>query len=296
MNLIAFFVLFISILDEFAYLCTQIKNNMAVRIYKNWFGILVNVDSIALSWNGGIHNFLSMRDKEHQSESTWNKIVSYFKQDKNVSFEDFDSYMIDEARKPVGQEGCDGNLYYFAHKDRNMVNSFIELLEYNGLNNQDDFYFVDPLMAYYNNKYPRRWLYKAFATEPVTSKSIRADYIVFVHHPYHLPYTPTRFPAYQGDIKFDTKLIWQICQDALKNDEPEILFNIMAIQERYMNASLWDNKLPSIEEFVKTYITGKISIPHKYTYILDGSKEREDLISKMITFDEESADAEDLPF
>ena len=24
-------------------------------------------------------------------------------------------------------------------------------------------------MAYYNNKYPRRWLYKAFATEPVTS-------------------------------------------------------------------------------------------------------------------------------
>ena len=91
-------------------------------------------------------------------------------------------------------------------------------------------------------------------------------------------------------------MIWQICQDALKNDEPEILFNIMAIQERYMNASLWDNKLPSIEEFVKTYITGKISIPHKYTYILDGSKEREDLISKMITFDEESPDAEDLPF
>ena len=70
----------------------------------------------------------------------------------------------------------------------------------------------------------------------------------------------------------------------------------MAIQERYMNASLWDSKLPSIEEFVKTYITGKISIPHKYTYIVDGSKEKEDFISRMISFDEESADAEDLPF
>lgn len=269
---------------------------MAVRIYKNWFGVLVNVENIDLLWSGGIQHFLSMRKQERSPKSTWNRLVSCIRQEKNVRFEDFDSYMIDEERKPVGQEGCDGNLYYFAHKNRSVVSSLIDLLEDNGMNNQNGFYFVDPLMAYYNNKYPRKWLYKAFATEPMTTNSIRADYIVFLHHPYHLPYAPTRFPACQGDIKFETKWIWQICQNALKEEKPETLFDILGIQERYLNASLWDSNLPPIDEFVKTYITGTNSIPHKYTYIIDGSKEKEDLISRMVTFDEESENAEDLPF
>ena len=85
---------------------------MAVRIYKNMHGVLLNVDAVNQSWKEGIQRLLLMREKEYEPQSQWAKLKDFWKSKRTIQFENFDSKIIEENRIPVGQEGCDGNLYY----------------------------------------------------------------------------------------------------------------------------------------------------------------------------------------
>lgn len=269
---------------------------MAVRIYKDWHAVLLNVDAVNRSWEEGVQRLLSMRMNKYAPQSPWSKFKSFWKSNKSIQFEDFDSRIIDESRRPVGQEGCDGNLYYFAHKDEQEVLALIEFFDENGFNNQDDYYRIHPITAYAKNKHPRKWVTKVFATEPISKDSVRADFVVYSYYPYYTPYVPQKFPCTQGDITYYSEYIWNICQKAIKEDTPEIMFDLFFLQERYHNAILWNKHLPPLDDFVKTYLSGQDLIPHEYLYIVDGSKENEDFISKLYTFEEGADDSDDLPF
>ena len=263
---------------------------MAVRIYKNLHGVLLNVDAVNQSWKEGIQRLLLMREKEYEPQSQWAKLKDFWKSKRTIQFENFDSKIIEENRIPVGQEGCDGNLYYFAHKDEHVVQNLIDFFEENGLNSQDDYYRIHPITAYAKNRHPRTWVTKVFATEPISIDSLRADFVVYSYNPYSSPYVPKKFPYTQGDITYDTKYIWSVCQKALKEDTPEIMFDLLFLQERYLNASLWEKHLPPLDDFIKTYLSGEEHIPHEYLYIVDGSKVKKDFLSKIYTFEEEPSD------
>ena len=269
---------------------------MAVRIYKDWHGVLLNVDAVNLSWGEGIQRLLSMRMNIYAPQSQWSKFKGLWKSNKDIQFENFDSRIIDENRKPIGQEGCDGNLYYFAHKDEQEVLDLIDFFDENGLNSQDDYYRIHPITAYAKNKHPRQWVTKVFATEPVSEDSVRADFVVYSYYPYRIPYVPKKFPCTQGDITFDSEYVWKICQKAIKEDTPKVMFDLFFLQERYHNAALWNKNLPSLDDFVKVYLSGQGHIPQEYLYIVDGSQEHEDILSKLYTFEEETEDSTDLPF
>lgn len=269
---------------------------MAIRIYKDWHAVLLNVDAVNLAWEKGIQRLLTMRVNRYAPQSHWSKFKDLWKSNKDILFEDFDSRIIDEGRKPVGQEGCDGNLYYFAHKDEKEVLALIDFFDENGLNSQDGYYRIHPITAYAKNKHPCQWITKVFATEPISKDSLRADFVVYSYNPYHAHYVPKKFPCIQGDITYESEHIWKICQKAIKENTPEIMFDLFFLQERYHNATLWNKHLPSLDDFVNTYLSGQGRILNEYQYIVDGSKEKDMFLSRLYTFEEELDDSTDLPF
>lgn len=74
------------------------------------------------------------------------------------------------------------------------------------------------------------------------------------------------------------------------------MFDVFFLQERYHNATLWNKHLPSLDDFVNTYLSGQGRIPNEYQYIVDGSKEKDMFLSRLYTFEEELDDSTDLPF
>ena len=83
---------------------------MAVRIYKNMHGVLLNVDAVNQSWKEGIQRLLLMREKEYEPQSQWAKLKDFWKSKRTIQFENFDSKIIEENRPRSGRGEVANNI------------------------------------------------------------------------------------------------------------------------------------------------------------------------------------------
>ena len=59
--------------------------------------------------------------------------------------------------------------------------------------------------------------------------------------------------------------------------------DLSKIQIRHLNARLHDEKIPNVDEFIKSYLNDDMSeIDSKYHYIIDGSRDRKDTMQNIL--------------
>lgn len=263
---------------------------MAVRIYEKWHGVIASVETINKKLPGGMKKLMDFSLSLRGNKSLGSKVMKVFGFSQKISFEDFDNYIMGSDRSFHGIEGCDGNLYFMTHKDGDAVQQMIDYLEEGGLG-YDDIYYADPDLFLSEEKHPLPWLTKDYAMLPRYADCIKASYVQYSIYPYKEPYKPSKFPTHQGGISFETEQFWIVYQEQIKISDTKKQFNLLNIQERYMNASLWNKSLPSLDDFVNYYINGTPDIPMKYKYLIDGSQDKNDMITALHIFEDS-----DLPF
>lgn len=269
---------------------------MAVIVYEKWHAVIASVETINKKVPGGINQFLKFSISNRGKSSFGTRIKNFIGLKERFSFEEFDCYYMHGNRSFVGLEGCDGNLYYFEHKDADLVQQVIDYLEENGLG-YDDIYYADPEKIFYEEteKHPLPWLTKDFSTLPKYEDCLKASSVQYSIHPYRDPYRPSSFPSEQGGITFNSENMWVVYQRLVKEGKALEQFEIRNISERYKNAALWNNDLPSLDTFINHYIFGNTSIPEKYAYIIDGSKDK-GLTKLSLKLYKDNEEINDLPF
>lgn len=265
---------------------------MAVRIYEKWHGVIASVETINKKLPGGMRQLMDFSLSLRGRNTSSSKVMKLLGISQKISFEDFDNYIIGTNKSFHGMEGCDGNLYYMAHKDGDAVQQMIDYLEEEGLG-YDDIYYADPnlFLSEENEKHPLPWLTKDYAMLPRYADCIKASCVQYSIYPYEEPYKPSKFPTHQGGILFNTEHFWVQYQEQIKINEAKKQFDLLKIQERYINAFLWNKNLPSLDNLINNYIFGTPDISMKYKYLIDGTQDKHDMIMVLLNFEDS-----DLPF
>lgn len=266
---------------------------MAVRVYGKWHAVIASVGTINKKVPGRINQILKFSLSKRGNTSFSSKIKNFLGMTEKPSFEDFDNYYMSDNRSYVGLEGCDGNLYYFEHKDGDLVQQVIDYLEENGLEN-DDIYYADPERVFFDEeeKHPLPWLTKDYSVSQKNEDCKKTPWVQYSIYPYKEPYRPSVFPAKQGGITFESENMWVLYQQLIKEGNALEQFEMLNISERYVNAALWNKDLPSLDSFINHQVFGNPCIPMEYAYIIDGSKDKSDMIHSLNLYKDDN----DLPF
>ena len=264
---------------------TNIINiDMAIRILRTWPTIIINVKKANKKLEGGLVALLSSYYPPKE-KSMFEKIKGLFSSSKPLTLAEFDNMHFSSGMRVLGENGCDGNLYFFSYSNKDKIDEYIRDLESKALvsnrNSPDcDFYIYDD-----NEKaaLPCKWLRLLMKEEPASEECIMASYTYFSIYPFKMPYTLQN--EWQGDISYYSHYAWEIFQTFVKAGNAKGMKDIEDIQIRHLNAKLWDNKIPDINEFIKAYVDRNISnIDSKYHHVLDGSKDRNEVKMHIITY------------
>lgn len=258
---------------------------MAIRLYESWTSIIVNVDSLDRKYPGGVLKFLETEFPIKRSFV--DKVRALFRK---PTIEDYDGVDKFSGVRVFGTRGCDGNLFYLSTDNKDEIKSLENLLISFGLisnekSNDCDYYIFKKRDFMSGVKRPASWLQIDFAEASDSTRDKSIKFAEVSVYPFKMPYKPSRFRAIQGGINYQTQKHWIECQNAIKENKPEVLFDLSQIYIRHLNASLWD-EIPSLDSFIDAYLTGnKSNIPSKLWYIFDGSKEHDDEKRRLVLYD-----------
>lgn len=266
---------------------------MAICIYESWTSIIVNVESMNRCYDGGILQFFIDRYSPPKT-GFLSKIKSIFKSTPTI--EDFDGIHDSSGVIVMGESGCDGNLFYFSSSDKSKINELDnELMKLGLVSNEEseecDYFIFTKKDFERGKKMLTSWLQIDFieAADSTNDKSIQFAHVSI--YPFKMPYLPSKFKTHQGGFGYTTQKQWEETQRAIKENNPSVVFGLSQICIRHLNASLWE-EMPSLDSFIDAYISGdKSSIPSKFWYIFDGSKEHDDEKRRIIVLDNESLDS-----
>ena len=257
---------------------------MAIRFIRNWHTIIINVERANKKIEGGLIALLS--DYYPPKEKTMlEKIKSIFSSAKPLTLSDFDNMHFSSGTRVFAENGCDGNLYFLSFSDRKKADGVIMDLEQTGLvsskkSSDCDFYIYDDTVEV---AHPCKWLSLLMKEEPFSPESILASYAYLSIHPFRLPFSLQK--DCQGNISYNSQYCWEVYQQYVKGGNAQGMHDVSNIQIRHLNATLWDKEVPSLDVFVRAYVEKGIkNIAPKYRFILDGSKDTNDIKQEIITF------------
>lgn len=267
---------------------------MAIKVISSWNTIIINIERVNSKLDDGmvglLSNYIKPSPKEAcKNKSFWEKLASMFKStpDKrdNTLNKDYllsdiykDNYL-SIGMRVFGQSGSDGNLFFLSLGDINKLNGLVYDMESKGLisnrNSKDcDFYICNE-----NDRMslPCSWLHLIMEEVPIDPGCDVAACSYYTIHPYNSPIELTN--KNQGGISYDSKFFFEQYQRFVKEDKAQALHDMSNIQIRYINAKLWNEDIPSLDIFIKAYISKDNTIvPEKYLFVLDGSKDVQNTI------------------
>ena len=256
---------------------------MAIKIIREWNSIIINVEKVNKKVvNGGLISILTDYYPP-KKKSTFQKIKGLFSKPSPLTLSDFDNKFFASRGMVIGGNGTDGKLYFMSCCDKEQINGYIKDLESRGLvsnkQSQDcDFYIYDDTVK---SAHPCEWLHLLMKEEPVSSECIVSSYAYFSIYPFTMP-MPLQGKR-QGHISYDSQYAWEQYQKMVNDGNVKRMNDLSKIQIRHLNARLHDEKIPNVDEFIKSYLNDDVSeIDSKYHYIIDGSRDREDTMQNIL--------------
>lgn len=240
---------------------------MAIKIYNSFYSIIIKVDSIIRIYGeNGLDTFLKeffpkpFKIKEKKKRKSF---FSLFSKSSPIQDNIQKEYMIDDYSYIQYAEkfnhltclyGHDGNLVYTSYSHEEDMSSYCEKLDKNGFYGYKSAIYSEDVdyVIFEKNGFPInvQWLE---TIEEDKNSEIRPQMHIYSVSPFRKPMRPMSFPAYQGGIRYDTELQWDLSQRYIQKKEFRRFSELCDVSLIYTNCNLWGQIKENVDNWFRSY-------------------------------------------
>lgn len=231
---------------------------MAIKIYDNYFSLIIKVDSIKRIY--GENNFgaflkeffpkpvekikTEVKKKDNWFKSLFSKPqITYIETIEPKEVCTLDDYSFMQGAKKFNHitsiYGHDGNLVFISCFQEDNIYAYCDLLDKKGFYGYKSTIYIENVdyVIFEKNGFPIsvQWLE---TIEEDKGSEITSPSHIYSISPFKQPIRPMSFPSDQGGIGYDTELQWDLCQKHIQDKKFSCFTDLIDINIIYDNCSI----------------------------------------------------------
>ena len=244
---------------------------MAIKIYDNFYSVIIKVDSIMRIYGeNGFEAFLKEffpEPPKKKKRVEKRKHKGLFSKSRPIQ-EDVDNkeeytlndyfYMhcAERFNDVTGVCGHDGNLAYMSFSREENMSACCERLDQKGFYGYKSVIYVDDVdyVIFEKNGFPIsiQWLE---TIEEDKGSDLTSPTHVYAVSPFKLPMHPMSFPSIQGGIRYETELQWNLGQKYIQNKDFNRFRELCDVSLIYANCNIGWRITESVDDWFRAYDT-----------------------------------------
>ena len=246
---------------------------MAIKIYDNYFSLIIKVDSIKRIY--GENNFgaflkeffpkpvekikTEVKKKDNWFKSLFSKPqITYIETIEPKEVCTLDDYSFMQGAKKFNHitsiYGHDGNLVFISCFQEDNIYAYCDLLDKKGFYGYKSTIYIENVdyVIFEKNGFPIsvQWLE---TIEEDKGSEITSPSHIYSISPFKQPIRPMSFPSDQGGIGYDTELQWDLCQKHIQDKKFSCFTDLIDINIIYDNCSIAHKLSESRDDWFRIY-------------------------------------------